>query len=140
MDNFFGIGFAELVMIVVVALVVLGPERLPEAIRTLAKLLRQVRSLYNELISQFDAEVKVLDDLNPQKLLNELVGPLDDAPAQITKSKSQKPGVKQVIATAKRADSVPPQPVTPSRVTAAEHSASAFVEIPDKSPHPTLTP
>ena len=38
MDSFFGIGVMELFVIAVIALVVLGPERLPGAMRSIANL------------------------------------------------------------------------------------------------------
>lgn len=45
----FGIGVSELLVIFVVALVVLGPERLPSAARTLAKLLGEFRKASDDL-------------------------------------------------------------------------------------------
>ena len=38
----------EILMLLVVALVVLGPERLPEVLRTVGKILRELRSASNE--------------------------------------------------------------------------------------------
>ncbi|MGA9421304.1 MAG: twin-arginine translocase TatA/TatE family subunit, partial [Rhodanobacteraceae bacterium] len=40
----FDIGFSEIALIAVTALLVLGPERLPRAARTLGALLRRARS------------------------------------------------------------------------------------------------
>ena len=77
MDSFFGIGIPELFLIAIIALVVLGPERLPGAIREVAKVLRTVRNLTTELTSQFSDEMKALDDINPRKLLQELTADLD---------------------------------------------------------------
>lgn len=45
----FGIGVSELLVIFFVALIVLGPERLPEAARTLAKLFGEFRKASDEL-------------------------------------------------------------------------------------------
>jgi Tat protein translocase TatB subunit len=53
MDSFFGIGIAELFVIAVIALIVLGPERLPGTIREVMKFSRQIRNLTSELTSQF---------------------------------------------------------------------------------------
>ncbi len=71
--SFFGIGLPELLFIVVIALIVLGPERLPSTMREIAKMWGYVRNLTRELTSQFGDELKVLDDINPQKLMRELV-------------------------------------------------------------------
>lgn len=78
MDSFFGIGIAELFFIALIALVVLGPERLPGAIREVSKVFRYVRNLSNELTSQFSEEMKALDDLNPQKLIKEFTDGPDE--------------------------------------------------------------
>ena len=53
----FGIGPAELVLILLVAFVVLGPERLPRVAYTLGKWMRQLRSMSNELNDQVKAEL-----------------------------------------------------------------------------------
>ena len=45
MDSFLGIGIAELFFIAILALVILGPERLPGALREVAKVIRYVRNL-----------------------------------------------------------------------------------------------
>ena len=47
--NFFGIGFFELVMVLVVALLVLGPNRMMEAARTLGKYMRELQRASAEL-------------------------------------------------------------------------------------------
>lgn len=56
----FDVGFVELLVIGVVALVVLGPERLPGAARTVGALLRRARnswqSVKGELEREFAAE------------------------------------------------------------------------------------
>jgi sec-independent protein translocase protein TatB len=75
MDSFFGIGLFELVMIAVIALLVLGPERLPGAMREVAKYMRQLRNISNEFQSQFSDELKMLDEINPRRILNEAIDP-----------------------------------------------------------------
>ncbi len=75
MDSFFGIGLFELVMIAVVALLVLGPERLPGAMREVAKWMRQLRSISSEFQSQFSEEFKMLDEINPRRIINDALDP-----------------------------------------------------------------
>jgi sec-independent protein translocase protein TatB len=72
MDSFLGIGLPELIFIAVLALIFLGPERLPETLRQIAKAWGYVRNLGRELTAQFSEEFKDLEDLNPRKLLNDL--------------------------------------------------------------------
>ncbi len=47
----FGIGFSELILIFVVALLVLGPKRLPEVAKTLGRFYREIRSTVDEVKS-----------------------------------------------------------------------------------------
>lgn len=89
MDGIFGIGFPELVMIAVIALIVLGPERLPGTIREVAKFIKQVRSIGNDLMSQFGDEFKDLQDLDPRRILNEMTDPTK--PDKDDKTKNAKP-------------------------------------------------
>ena len=101
MDSFFGIGLFELVMIAVVALIVLGPERLPGAMREVAKWMRQLRNLSSEFQSQFSEEFKMLDELNPRRIINEAIDP------NATPGASARPG------TGQPAKPAAAQPVTP---------------------------
>lgn len=75
MDSFFGIGIFELFLIAVIALVVMGPERLPGAMRTLAGYMRQIRNISSELTSQFSEEIKMLEELDPRRMVNEVLDP-----------------------------------------------------------------
>ena len=75
MDSFFGIGMFELIMIAVIALLVMGPERLPGAMREIAKYMRQLRNISDEFQSQFSEELKLLDEINPKRILNEALDP-----------------------------------------------------------------
>src|SRR5690554_7429368 len=53
----FDIGFAELVFIAVVALIVLGPERLPRAARFAGLWVRRARSQWHSVRSEFEREM-----------------------------------------------------------------------------------
>lgn len=55
----FDIGFWELVLISVVALVVLGPERLPHAIRTVSRTVSSVRRMANSVKDELSHELKI---------------------------------------------------------------------------------
>ena len=55
----FDIGFWELVLISVVALVVLGPERLPHAIRSVAKFVSAAKSMANSVKDELSQELKI---------------------------------------------------------------------------------
>ena len=55
----FDIGFWELVLISVVGLVVLGPERLPVAIRSVSKFIGSAKSMANSVKDELSHELKV---------------------------------------------------------------------------------
>jgi sec-independent protein translocase protein TatB len=55
----FDIGFWELVLISVVGLVVLGPERLPHAIRSVSKFIGSAKSMANSVKDELSHELKV---------------------------------------------------------------------------------
>ena len=54
----FDVGFSELVLIAVVALLVLGPERLPGAARTVGALLRKARHSFESVKAEVEREVR----------------------------------------------------------------------------------
>jgi len=54
----FDIGFAELLLLAIVALLVLGPERLPGVARTLGGLSRKARSSWLNLKRSIEAEMR----------------------------------------------------------------------------------
>ena len=68
----FGIGFPELVMILAVALIVLGPQRLPEVARMLGRAYAQLRRASEEFqntIRQDLAALERQEDVNRNKAI-----------------------------------------------------------------------
>ena len=56
----FGIGVPEFFAVLVLALIVLGPERLPRAMRTLGRWVRQLRQMTREFRKEFAEEFSIL--------------------------------------------------------------------------------
>ncbi|MCB2227630.1 MAG: Sec-independent protein translocase protein TatB [Desulfarculaceae bacterium] len=84
----FGIGMPELLIILVVALIVVGPKKLPDMAKSLGKGLSQFRKAADEIKDEFAdnqtyQDIKglnksfrdTLDEVNPKKMLEE-VNPL----------------------------------------------------------------
>lgn len=62
MDNFFGIGLPELILILVIAGVVMGPERIVVIARWLGKTTAQLQSVSRAFVRQIHAELDGVDD------------------------------------------------------------------------------
>ena len=63
----FDVGFAEILLLSLVGLLVLGPERLPRVARTLGGLTRKARSSWLNLKRAIDAEMRAEDLKEPLK-------------------------------------------------------------------------
>jgi Tat protein translocase TatB subunit len=87
----FGIGMPELLVILVVALVVLGPNRLPELARTLGKAMAEFRRQTADLMDEFQVQTMLEDD--PPKR------PAKPAPAPPATAAPATPGPTTVAAT-----------------------------------------
>jgi len=53
----FDIGFSELILVGIVALLVVGPERLPETVRTATMWLNRIRRGFNEIKQEVQQEL-----------------------------------------------------------------------------------
>jgi sec-independent protein translocase protein TatB len=67
----FDVSFAELILIAIVGLLVIGPERLPEALRTLGLWLGRMRRSFTSVKAEIEKEIG-MDDIRRQ-LHNEAV-------------------------------------------------------------------
>ena len=78
----FDIGLGELIGIAVVALIVLGPEKLPRYAADAARMLRTVRKMASdardEVTKELGPELSSLGDLNPRSLVRKhILEPVD---------------------------------------------------------------
>lgn len=62
MDSFFGIGLPELILILVIAGVVMGPERIVHIAHWLGKTIAQLQSISRAFVRQISSEVEGVDD------------------------------------------------------------------------------
>jgi sec-independent protein translocase protein TatB len=77
----FDVGFSEIVMIAVVALIVIGPERLPKTARMLGHLFGRLQRYVNEVKADINREME-LDEL--RKLQREVKGVASDLQQSMT--------------------------------------------------------
>jgi sec-independent protein translocase protein TatB len=63
----FGIGFTELLFIAIIAILFLGPDKLPDAMVQIGKFMRSIKKTMNEAKSAIDEEMR-LSDLKEETL------------------------------------------------------------------------
>ena len=90
----FDIGFSEIVVIAIVALIVIGPERLPKAARTLGHLFGRLQRYVSDVKADISREME-LDEL--RKLQREMQGAARDFQQSVTTAASDvQAGVRNV--------------------------------------------
>ena len=116
---FDGIGFMELLLIGILGLVVLGPERLPSAVRSISGWIRSLKRMANSVKDELEQELKIeelhadlkkaeskgLSNLSPE--LQESIDQLKDA-AQSVNRPYQVEDVKKDAPVAKPTESTNP--------------------------------
>ena len=124
----FDIGFSEIVVIAVVALVVIGPERLPKTARTLGHLFGRLQRYVSDVKADISREIE-LDEL--RKLQRDMQGAARDFEQTVkTAASDVRAGVQNVErelneagAAPVSASSLPALETPPAEPTAAERQA-----------------
>ena len=137
----FNVGAGELILIVVVALLVLGPQKLPEFARTIGKFVREFRRQTDEVRTVVEREFykmdqEIMDEPRPQvhpPTPAALPSPVPAAPLSVTPAAAPEaqaataaaPEAAEAVALA----SAPPSPTAePSTAGAAEPDALPRLE------------
>jgi len=88
----FDVGFTEILLLSLVGLMVLGPERLPRVARTLGGMARKARSSWLNLKRSIEAEMRAEDLKEPLKHFeNEIKGTVDDLKSGVDSIKNFDP-------------------------------------------------
>jgi sec-independent protein translocase protein TatB len=82
-----GLGIQEIIIILVVALIVIGPKKLPELARGLGKAMREFRSATNDIKQNFDLDPS---DLTPRSNFNSIQPPKKDVNKDTEKDNKEK--------------------------------------------------
>lgn len=83
----FDVGFTELLLLAVIGLLVLGPERLPKVARTLGGLTRKARSSWLNLKRSIDAEINAEEFKKPiKKMQDDVRSAVDGIDQQMKKA------------------------------------------------------
>ncbi|WP_407294352.1 Sec-independent protein translocase protein TatB [Stutzerimonas zhaodongensis] len=128
----FDIGFTELLLIGLVALFVLGPERLPGAVRTAGLWIGRAKRSFASIKSEVEREIGA-DEIRRQ-LHNERILDLEREMKQ-----SIMPSSPSANSTPSPQSATPPPDATPSEAAApaeAKPADTAPIPRPDKSPEP----
>lgn len=122
----FDVGFSELVVIAVVALIVIGPERLPRVARTAGHLLGRLQRYVNDVKADINREMQIEELKRLQSQVQESARELQDAvSAQL---QSTQASIKELVA---------PPPVEPPVEPAAVVAPEAGEPAPLAAPAPT---
>ncbi len=70
----FDIGFWELIIIAIIGLIVLGPERLPIAIRNVAHMIGKVRKMATDVQNELEQEIKLQELKEDLKKVEQMEG------------------------------------------------------------------
>ena len=141
MDSFFGIGLMELFVIAVIALIVLGPERLPGAMRSVANFMRQLREVGSEFTSQFSDEIKMIEEMDPRRMINDVLDP-SKTPSP-SKSQPAKPPVQNTakpLAQSTAKGAAPAKPKADQPVSNAVAEQNTILPPINSAPQPTADP
>lgn len=137
----FGISFSELLLVGLVALVVLGPERLPGAARTAGLWVGRLKRSFNAIKQEVEREIGA-DDIRRQ-LHNEHILSMEQEarrilnPQSVTPDPATTPGSEPVAPTA-AAIALPAEPAEPA--TPAVTPVVTPTPAPTEPPQPPRAP
>jgi sec-independent protein translocase protein TatB len=141
----FDIGWSELLLIGVVALIAIGPKELPGALRTLGQWMGKVRRMASEFQNQFHEAMREAELADLKKEVDEMAtkaqsyanfDPVDDIRRDIEKAASPPPDLDTLTDTA----AVPPAASPPPAATPPASAPAATETPPPAAPAATETP
>jgi sec-independent protein translocase protein TatB len=120
----FGMSMTEIVIIAILALVLLGPDRLPEAAKTIAKTVKDLRKVSEGLKGQIESEFSKVERSIDQAINAPEVPPVaqaamsatvrQPAPAPVASAENV-PGLEAALVDPTPAPAAPATPATPAK-------------------------
>ena len=138
----FDIGFWELVLIAVIGLVVLGPERLPVAVRTVARWVRTFRAMAASVQNELNQELK-LQEMQENLKKAEQMNLKDLAPevdASLRELKEAAASVQRPYANSQSSASSEPATASDATASAAADVTTATSDSPASTVSAALQP
>jgi sec-independent protein translocase protein TatB len=92
----FDIGFSELLVIALITLVVMGPERLPETVRSISLWIGRFRQAYTKVRQELEQEVgmdEVRHQLHNEKVMRDLEDSKNALDASINMANSEEKAI-----------------------------------------------
>lgn len=131
----FNIGGGELVVIMLIALIVLGPQRLPDAARQVGKTMGELRRLSQGFQNEMKSALNTADDPSRIAPRRNVLGQPDQVPEGETPTRPRtKPLVADAIASVSAQPSAPPAKTpTPAKRKAASARKEPLTASPAKN-------
>lgn len=109
MDNLFGVGLPEFILILVIAGMVMGPERIVRAARSLGALTAKLQAISRSFFQQINAEIDSVDDSGQLRStadeLNQLRHQLDDLRKEVLTLTTGAPAAGKKLSSGSRTES-----------------------------------
>jgi TatA/E family protein of Tat protein translocase len=128
----FNIGLPELLIIVAIALIVFGPNKLPELAKAFGKAMREFKKATEEVKESFEAETKDLEELKDTLAQENLLADLADDIATATEPSTETPPSEKGTVTSEAAtEAVADHEVLASSETLSQQVISTPTEDPE---------
>ena len=144
----FDIGWGELVVIGIVALIAIGPKELPTVLRTIGQYMGKVRRMASEFQGQFQEAMREAEMADLKKQADELTSsvsdignfdPLASAQKEIDSAFEDKPSVTEPPASEQAAAEIATTETAAAQTGVAPSAPEVSVPLPEPAPAVTET-
>jgi sec-independent protein translocase protein TatB len=136
----FDIGWSELVVIAVVALIAIGPKELPAVLRTVGQYMRKIRGMASEFQGQFQDAMREAEMADLKKSVDEMTdvakGYTDFDPLADVKKSVESFSADPLGESSKATDTASASPEAAAQTTPAPVSPDTTIPAPDTSDAP----